>query len=258
MDLDLTGYIITFLSGVGALFVFLQIRTMYRARIEAVRKKEMAIQLHKLRDTNELLTSAKKLPFSKALFTCLYHRLLETLTTLCDLEPENTKLASRTEYVRDKIKLIESSTSSAAKNNFQIPANEVEAIGLLKVVKKLRVVIRTGHAKGQINDHSLVNENSRLENYQTRIIIGNLIKRTNYAIEKDQTVIANELLRKGLNYLNSRAGTHSMDTIVELVEELEKLKRKLTDEDQFQDLISVSDDDIQQPDSPGMASDSVS
>ena len=255
MDLDFTGYIVTFLSGLGALFVFLQVRALYRARVEAARKKEMAIQLHKLRDTNDLLVGAKKFPFSKELFTCLYHRLLTTLTALQELEPENKKVASRAEYVKDKLKLLETTSSSVDKKRFNVPSNEIEAVELLKLIKKFRVVVRTAHTKGQINSHGFVYENTRLDSFQTRIIIGNLIKRTNYTIERNKTGIAKELIRKGITYLNSKSGTHSIDTVVELVEQLEMIERKLTGEDQFHELISSSfeepDDAVPDNDSAG-------
>ena len=246
MDLNLTGYIVAFLSGLGALFIFLQARALYKARQEAKRKKEMAIQLHKLRNVNELLAGSKKLPFSKELLMCLYSRLLTTLTALQELEPDNSKVVSRIEFVKNKMGLLKTASIAVDKKGFEVPANEIEAIELLKLIKKFRVIIRNGHKNGQLNTHSFVYENARLESYLTHIIIGNLIKRTNYAIERNKTGIAKELLKKGINYLNSRSGSHSIDTVVELVEKLEKMQRQLTGEHQFHELLTT-DEDAEEP-----------
>jgi hypothetical protein len=243
MNLDLTGYIVTFLSGVGALFLFLQIRAQYRARVDATRRKEKAKLLHSLRVIKELLSTAQKLPFSKALSICLYRRLLSILTELVELEPENTKLASKIEFVQNKISLIEGGSSPVNNVSFAVPENELEAIELLKALKKLRVVVRSGHAKRQINTNMFVHENARLDNYQTQLIIGNLVKRVNYAMERKQSVIAKELLKKGIHYLHSRSGSHSMETVVKLIEQLEMMERKLSgEEDELQNLLAVTSD----------------
>lgn len=243
MNLDFTGYIVTFLSGVGALFLFLQIRSQYRARVDATRRKEKAKLLHNLRVIKELLSTAQKLPFSQALSICLYRRLLTILTELVEFEPENTKLAGKIEYVQNKISLIEGGSSPVSNISFAVPENELEAIELLKVLKKLRVVVRSGHAKRQINTNMFVHENARLDNYQTQLIIGNLVKRVNYAMERRQTVIAKELLKKGIHYLHSRSGSHSMETVVKLIEQLEMMERKLTGEDdELQSLIATTSD----------------
>ncbi|PWI34387.1 hypothetical protein DI392_04555 [Vibrio albus] len=242
MNLDFTGYVVTFLSGVGALFLFLQVRAQYRARVDATRRKEKAKLLHNLRVIKELLSAAQKLPFSKPLFICLYRRLLTILTDLVEFEPDNTKLISKIEYVQNKISLIEGGSSPVSKSSFEVPGNELEAIELLKSLKKLRVVVRNGHSKRQINTNMFVHENARLDNYQTRIIIGNLIKRVNYAIERKQMVIAKELLKKGIHYLHARSSSHSMETVVKLIEQLEMMERKLSGEDELQDLLGTTSD----------------
>ncbi len=231
MNSNFTLYIVIFLFAVGTLFFYRFVKSQYKSRGDATKRKELSIQLHRLRDTNDLVAGAKKLPFSKALFTCLYQRQLLTLNTLYTLEPENTKLVNKIEYVKDKLRHIESSTSFAGNNRFESPENEMEAIGLLKVIKKLRVIIRAGYNKGQINEHSYVYENTRLESYQMRITIENLIKRIDYAIKHEQTVMAKELLKKGLSYLNSKSGTHPLDTIVELTEKLKVIENSLVNDE---------------------------
>jgi hypothetical protein len=243
MNLDLVGYFITFASGIGALLVFLQLRSMYNTRQDAKKKKEMAVLLSKLRNTKELLAGAKRFPFSRVLYTCLYHRQLSVLDAIQVLEPDNVKLNSRAEYLREQLRLFNTSSTFNEKQSFDVPTNELEAIELIKLIKKFRSIIRTSRSSGVINGTSAVYESTRLDAFQTRITIGNLIKRANYAIEHGQTEMARGLVRRGKSYLNSKSGTQSIDTVVRLNEQLEELDNKLSEELEFHELISSSLDE---------------
>ncbi|MDG3085731.1 hypothetical protein P7F88_06295 [Vibrio hannami] len=243
MNLDLIGYIITFASGIASLFIFLRLRTMYINRQEAQKKKELAILFSKLRSSNELLNGAKKLPFSKTLYFCLYQRQLHILDSILTLDPDNSPFANRAEYLREQIQLLKSSSSYADTSSFEAPSNEMQAIELIKLIKQFRVIIRTVRIKKIINITEFMHENTRLNNLQTQIVIGNLTKRANYALELDQKDLATELVRKGISYLESKSGIDSASTIAPLLEQLEALEEQLSDEFQFNKLLTTDSEE---------------
>ncbi len=202
------------ISLVGILLILVlgyNIMLQYKIRVSAAKKQETARYLAIIDATEQLISHAHHVPFSRDLLLCLNTRILDALESMRELDPTNKHLKQRVADVTAQInKLREMPQESGDTPSFKVPSNDKQAIALLKLVKRLRETIRSEHNKGRLETHAFVSENGRLETIQLRINIENLVKRTNDAIIRGQIGTAIQLLKKGIDVLNQKNDIYSI------------------------------------------------
>lgn len=219
------GLIIALVAILLVLVLGYNIMLQYKSKVETVKKQETARYVAVIDSTEELLGHANNIPFSKTLLLCLNHRILDALQSMQDLDPKNKQVATRIATMQQQLADIDSNFNDEETTSFKIPANDKQAIAMLKIVKKLRETVRNEHNKGRMDTQAYVNENGRLESMQIRINIENVIKRANDAISRGQSGTALQLLRKGIDALSSKSDSYSQQA-------KEKLQTMLDDLDQ--------------------------
>lgn len=220
------GLIIVLVGTLLILVLGYNIMLQYKLRADSAKKQESARYVAIIDATEELIGSAHHIPFSKSLLLCLHSRILDCLQNMQALDPKNKQLDARIKDITNQITSIKSNPSNAESTPFNTPTNDKQAIVMLKLVKRLRETIRSEHNKGRFDTQSFIAENTRLESMQIRINIENVIKRANESIQRGQPGTAVQLLKKGIDVLNTKNDAYSIQAKEKLQTMLDELEQK--------------------------------
>ena len=204
------GLIITLVGILLLLVLGYNIMLQYKVKVNAAKKQETNRYLAIIDATEQLLSNAHHIPYSRDLIVCLNTRILDALESILELNPENKPIKQRATELKNQIQKLRVQTEETQSAAFKVPANDKQAVGMLKLVKRLREIIRSEHNKGRFETQAFVAENARLESIQLRINIENLLKRTNDAIVKGQAGTAVQLLKKGIDVLSQKNDAFSI------------------------------------------------
>lgn len=204
------GLIIALIIILLVLVMGYNIMLQYKLRVETTRKQENAHQVAIIDATEDLISSAHIIPFSKELMLCLHTRILDALMTMYELDAKNQQLAQRLENINQQIEKLKNSDLDNELPPLRVPGSDRQAIVMLKLVKRLRDTIRSEHNKGRFDTQAYISENARLETIQIRINIENVVKRANDAMVRGQSGTALQLLRKGLDALSTKSDQYSV------------------------------------------------
>lgn len=204
------GLIIALVAILLVLILGYNIMLQYKLKVETAKKQEAARYLTIIDATEDLIGNAHHLPFSKELLVCLNTRILDALQNMLELDPKNKQLAQRIENMQTQIDHLQKTQQQGSESTtFKVPSSDKQAIVMLRLVKRLRDTIRSEHNKGRFETQAYVVENARLETIQIRINIENVIKRANDATMRGQPGTALQLLRKGIDVLNTKNDSYS-------------------------------------------------
>ncbi|CAH0526505.1 DNA repair protein [Vibrio hippocampi] len=218
------GLIIVLVALLLVLVLGYNIMLQYKLKAETARRQESARYLAIIDATEELIGGATYLPYSKELLLCLHTRILDCLTSMKELDPKNKHLSQRVESANNQIAQLNENYEVDESVSFKVPSNDKQAIVMLKLVKRLRDTIRSEHNKGRMDTQSYMIENGRLETIQIRINIENLVKRAHESMSKNQPGTAIQLLKKGIDALNTKNDNYSIQAKEKLTEMLNKLQ----------------------------------
>ncbi|MDA0108280.1 DNA repair protein [Vibrio sp. La 4.2.2] len=240
------GLIIALVALLLVLILGYNIMLQYKLKAEATRRQESARYVALIDATEELISGASYLPYSKELMLCLHNRILDALMNMYELDPKNNHLAQRVESAKGQVQQIQDSYEGNDATSFKVPTSDKQAIIMLKLVKRLRDTVRTEHNKGRMDTQSYMVENARLETIQIRINIENVVKRAHESIAKGQPGTAAQLLKKGIDALSTKNDNYSMQAKEKLSEMLEQLQnsRQAKAEEKQQQTNRERDDDI--------------
>ncbi|MGR5360308.1 DNA repair protein [Vibrio mediterranei] len=240
------GLIIALVALLLVLILGYNIMLQYKLKAEATRRQESARYVALIDATEELISGASYLPYSKELMLCLHNRILDALMNMHELDPKNKHLVQRVESAKGQVQQIQDSYEGNDATSFKVPTSDKQAIIMLKLVKRLRDTVRTEHNKGRMDTQSYMVENARLETIQIRINIENVVKRAHESIAKGQPGTAAQLLKKGIDALSTKNDNYSMQAKEKLSEMLEQLQnsRQAKAEEKQQQTNRERDDDI--------------
>ncbi len=223
------GLIIALVAVLLVLVLGYNIMLQYKVKIETAKKQESARYVAIVDATEELIGHAHHIPYSKELLVCLNVRILDALENMQALDPKSKTLATRVANMKQQVEQLKNNYKESDSAKFKVPSSDKQAIVMLKLVKRLRDTIRNEHNKGRFDTQSYVAENARLEGMQIRINIENVIKRANDAIARNQTGTAQQLLKKGLDALSSKADSYSSQAKERLQALLDNIEQKRHD-----------------------------
>lgn len=193
------------LLGIGALLFLVIAYNMvqqYKQKQESERRLAVAKQKAIINETEELLLHSSILPYSKVLVELLHKRIFEALNQIQTVDPSVKGLHSRIRATKEQLSQI-NTTSDAHDGTFRAPDTDKDALQMLKIVKKIRAVVRSEHAKGRLNTQAFVLEDRRLELMQLKVNIENALKRAIETQALRQWGTARQLLNKGISALNN-------------------------------------------------------
>lgn len=174
----------------------------YRQKVESERRIAISKQRAIILEVDELLLNATKMPFSKSLLLILQNRIRNALLLMLKSSPDNPAIREHLKNTDAQIQQVRSNYTPPDESIFRTPESDREALGLLRVTKKIRAVLRSEHAKGKITTDILVGEDRRLEIMQLKINLENSFKRILDAKLSKQFGSANQMINKLLPILD--------------------------------------------------------
>lgn len=185
----------------GLLIVVISFTTysQNRQRKELLKKHEIVKLTSVIRSTEELISNLEFLPLSKDLLITLHKRNINALKELGQLDHSKKNFtANRIENINQQLQTIEKDFVNSDISAFKIPQNDQEAVRVLKILRRVKTILKSEHAKGTIRPQSFVNEIKRIEYIKIRINLENVLKRSADSLLHHQPGTAIQLLQRGL------------------------------------------------------------
>ncbi|GAB6262173.1 DNA repair protein [Photobacterium sp. 53610] len=218
----------------------------YRQQLESQKQQELAKHIAVIDSSEDLISHAHHLPYSKDLLVCLNHRILSALESMYEIDQTDRSMPQRIHNVREQIKQLQQHYTPNEMSGFKVPTTDRQAIAMLQLVKRLKQVVKSEHSKGRLGTQAFVTENARLEGLQLRINIENVVKRANDARMKRQIGTAKQLLRKGLDALstkNHNYANQAREKLQAMLDEIDSSQNQ-THAKQRQEMIEKEQDEL--------------
>ncbi|MDX2319110.1 MAG: DNA repair protein [Moritella sp.] len=220
------------------LFLVIGYNIILQFKRKAETEKRQIIIKHKqvIQETEELLLNATSLPYSKVLTLVLNSRMHDSLTSALQMDPGLPQIRQRLTNVKAQMAQLKEAPGQSEEKMFRSPNSDREAIVLLQQIKKIRAVLRAEHAKSKLNTQTFVIEDRKLELMQLNVNIDNLLKRAYEARATRQFGSCKQLLRKGIDTLNSindknEVLTSKQQTLVSLLSDVNEQLTQASSDD---------------------------
>ncbi|MBJ2128427.1 hypothetical protein JC525_05710 [Alteromonas sp. IB21] len=197
-------YVIIIISIVVLLIaaIFINAMQQHRQKQEAERRTELAKQRVIVDETEKVITSSINMPVSSRIMGILHNRMLNALRVMNELA-STTDLKQRIVSSEQAMTAALSDTSGSM-NDFTLPDNDKMIIQYIQSVKKLRIMLRSEHSKGQIDSKVFADEDKQLERLQVKVNVETLIKRGRAALQTNMLGSARQYFEKAKAALESQ------------------------------------------------------
>ena len=200
----------------------------HKERLATLKRAEFSKLRTTLEDTEELIVNSANVPLSAAISQMLLKRIAFTLRAMVELEPGARDIKQRLQETEKRLGE-QSSSDSLPSESVTLPDNDQQLIGMIKGIKKLRMVLRAEHARGNVDTQVVIQEDKRLEILQLRINVESQIKRGNQARSNNMLGSARQYFEKALTALGNTP--HQDDYVMmrksEVIQVLEDIATQL-------------------------------
>ncbi len=183
--------------------IFINAVQQHRQKQEAERRAEIAKQRTIVDETENVIAASVNMPVSSRIIGILHNRILNSLKAM-------NELASTSE-LKQRISSTEQATAAALSDNsttaseFSLPDNDKVIIQYIQAVKKLRVILRAEHSKGQIDSKVFLEEDRQLERLQLKVNVETLVKRGRGALQTNMLGSARQYFEKAKKALENQS-----------------------------------------------------
>ncbi len=174
----------------------------HKERKEAIKREEVSRQRAIIDETENALIAAGQMPVSQQLIAIILRRIQNSLKQSLQQSP-NPDLKQRLNDTSVLLKNVDITEPPPDHSTFQLPANDKVIIKYIQAVKKLRVILRSEHGKGNITPKVFAAEDKSLERLQLRVNIETLHKRAADAISGNMQGSARQYLEKAVAALTA-------------------------------------------------------
>lgn len=189
--------VIVIIAGISASAV-----QQHKERKQSQKREEVSRQRAIINETDSALTAAQQMPVSQQLIAIMSRRIHNSLKKSLQQSP-NPDLKQRLSDTTNSIKNIDISEQAPDHSTFKLPDNDKAIIKYIQAVKRLRVILRSEHSKGNITPKVFSTEDKSLERLQLRVNVETLNKRASDAIIGNMQGSARQYLEKALNALRA-------------------------------------------------------
>jgi hypothetical protein len=217
------------------LFVCLIIFVVVVSSIRQLKEKQQAEKRARiakqklLMDENEqLLLQLSNLPCSQNMYVILHKRSLNAALRIQDILPSTLGISNKVDELSKRVKQSEEAAKHQSANfdeTFTLPDDDKQLIGLLQCIKKVRLTLKSEHAKGAIDPVTYNDEENRYSEIQLKINVETNIKRGIQAKNKGLNGSARQFFDKCLTTLakypkKNEYATLKQDEVKELLNEI--------------------------------------
>jgi hypothetical protein len=174
----------------------------HRERKESQKREELSRQRAIIEETENTLTAARQMPVSQQLIAIILRRIQNALKLSIQHNPSHD-LKQRLSETEDRLKDVNVSEPAPDHSVFKLPENDKVIIKYIQAVKRLRVILRSEHGKGNISAKVFSLEDKNLERLQLRVNVETLNKRANDAIKGKMQGSARQYIEKAVNALKT-------------------------------------------------------
>ncbi len=207
--------------------IFINAIQQHRQKQEAERRAELAKQRTIIDETENVISSIINMPVSSRIVGILHNRILNSLKAMNELAStsELQQRISNTEQAATSAMAQPSNTPS----DFSLPDNDKMIIQYIQSVKKLRVMLRSEHSKGQIESKVFLDEDKSLERLQLKVNVETLIKRGRAALTTSMLGSARQYFEKAKKALENQTpqDEYSASRLAKLNEWLSDIQNNL-------------------------------
>ncbi|MDP4537817.1 hypothetical protein Q3O60_16660 [Alkalimonas collagenimarina] len=176
----------------------------HRDRMASLKRAEFSKLRTTLEDTENLLMNAANVPMTPAISQVLLRRIAFTLKAMVELEPSSRDIKNRLNETQSRLKSYDDKSLEAPMSEgISLPDDDKLLIGLIQGIKKLRLILRSEHARGNVDTQVVVQEDRRLEGLQLRINVESQIKRGMKARGSEMLGSARQYFEKALSALEN-------------------------------------------------------
>jgi type II secretory pathway pseudopilin PulG len=169
----------------------------HKERKESQKREELSRQRAIINETENVLTAAGQMPVSQQLIAILLCRIHNSIKQSLK-QSLNSDLKQRLTDTTNSIKNIDIAEPAPEQSTFKLPENDKVIIKYIQAVKKLRVILRSEHGKGNISSKIFSAEDKSLERLQLRVNVETLNKRASDAMNGDMQGSARQYLEKAV------------------------------------------------------------
>jgi hypothetical protein len=175
----------------------------HKEKLEAQKRVKVAKQKAIIDESEGLIFSLANLPSNPNIVKILNHRSLNAAKAMEELMPEVKGIKKRVQELNSRLKASEdlAETQLGTEDQFNLPDNEQQLIGILQCIKKLRMVIKSEQSKGALDAQTFTTEDQRLAGMQLKINIESLFKRGMQAFNKEMLGSSRQYFEKALQSL---------------------------------------------------------
>ena len=229
-------YVIIIISIVVLLIaaIFINAMQQHRQKQEAELRTELAKQRVIVDETEKVITSSINMPVSSRIMGILHNRMLNALKAMNELA-STTDLKQRI-VSSEQAMTAALSDNSGTLNEFTLPDNDKMIIQYIQSVKKLRIMLRSEHSKGQIDSKVFSDEDKQLERLQVKVNVETLIKRGRAALQTNMLGSARQYFEKAKAALENQNpqddySTSKLATLNEWLNEIQNNLKSVNEKD---------------------------
>ncbi|TMM45940.1 hypothetical protein [Colwellia ponticola] len=212
------------------LIVFVVVVTsiqQHKEKLDAEKRVKVSKQKAIIDESEELIFNLSHLPDNPVMVKILNRRSLNAAKAMEELMPEVKGIKKRVQEISSRLKASEelANNKNTTEENFILPDNEQQLVGILQCIKKLRSVLKSEQSKGALDAQTFTGEDQKLATMQLKINIESLIKRGTIAFNKQMLGSARQYFEKALQSLVSSSvkSDYVVTRQVDINEKLEEI-----------------------------------
>lgn len=183
----------------------------HKEKADADRRQQLAKHKAIIEETEEVLMNSANVPISPNLTSVLHKRIYEALKSMLELSPGSKEIKTRLQQSQERLEGGDPNDKSVD-SNINIPDNEAQIINVVQGIKKLRMVLRSEHSKGNVDSQIFMTEDRRLESLQLQINVESQIRRGVKAKNTNMLGSARQYFEKALTTLEGQTYTDDFIT----------------------------------------------
>ena len=199
----------------------------HREKQEAERRAQLTKYKAIIEETEEVLMNSANVPLSPNLMTVLHRRIHEALKSMLELSPNAKEVKTRLIQSQERIDSADPNLKQMDEP-LSMPDNDNQIVSVVQGIKKLRMVLRSEHSKGNVDSQIFISEDRRLESLQLQINVESQTRRGIKAKNSNMLGSARQYFEKALATLENQS--YSDDFITNKKLEIKHYLEQITNE----------------------------
>jgi len=175
----------------------------HREKLEQEKRARVNKQKAIIDETEELILNLGNLPPNPGIIQILNNRSLNAAKAMLELMPEIKGIRKRVTEMESRLSASQELSANQKQRDdvFTLPDNEQHLVAILQCIKKLRAVLKSEQAKGNLDAQTFIQEDHRLESMQLQINVESLTKRGTQAFNKEMYGSSRQYFEKAMQTL---------------------------------------------------------